>query len=63
MHYEILSSNSKANTIIVDDILCLDIGVTYKKIKPYLNKIKLIFISHVHSLRPLKSYNNKTTFI
>ena len=26
----------------------LDCGVTYAKIKPYLNKVKLIFISHIH---------------
>lgn len=50
MHYEILSSSSKGNSIIVEDILCLDVGISYRKIRKYLKKIKLIFISHVHSL-------------
>lgn len=48
MKYEIIGSSSKGNSIVVEDILLLDCGVTYKKIKPYLNKIKLIFISHIH---------------
>lgn len=48
MNYEIIGSSSKGNCIIVEDVLMLDCGVTYSKIKPYLNKVKLIFISHVH---------------
>ena len=48
MKYEIIGSSSKGNSIVVEDILLLDCGVTYKKIKSYLNKIKLIFISHIH---------------
>ena len=48
MNYEIIGSSSKGNCIIVEDILMLDCGVTYKKIKPFLKNIKLIFISHCH---------------
>ena len=48
MNYNIIGSSSKGNCIIVEDVLMLDCGVTYSKIKPYLNKVKLIFISHVH---------------
>lgn len=48
MTYEIVNSGSDGNAIIVNDIL-LDVGVPYKKIEPYLNKIKFIFISHRHS--------------
>ena len=48
MRYEIIGSSSKGNCIVVEDILMLDCGVTYAKIKPYLNKVKLIFISHIH---------------
>ena len=49
MTYEIISSGSKGNAIVANDYLLLDGGVTYKKIKDYLNKIKIIFISHSHS--------------
>lgn len=49
MKYEIIGSSSKGNCIIVEDFLMLDCGVSYKKIKDKLSKIKLIFISHSHS--------------
>lgn len=48
MKYEIIGSSSKGNCIIIEDILILDVGVSYSKIKKYLNKVKLIFVSHVH---------------
>lgn len=50
MHYEILGSSSKGNCIIIENKMALDVGVSYAKIKNYLKNIKLIFISHVHSL-------------
>ena len=48
MKYNVISSSSSGNAIIVDDILALDVGVAYKKIKPYLDKVRIIFISHIH---------------
>lgn len=48
MKYNVISSSSSGNAIIVEDVLMLDCGVTYTKIKKYLPKIKLIFISHDH---------------
>lgn len=47
--YEILSSGSKGNCIIVNDYLMLDCGLTYSKIKDKLDKIKVIFICHRHT--------------
>lgn len=48
MNYNIIGSSSKGNCIIVEDILMLDCGMSYIKIKKYLKKVKLIFISHSH---------------
>ena len=48
MNYEIIGSSSKGNCIVVEDKLMLDVGVSYSKIKKYLPKVKLIFISHDH---------------
>lgn len=48
MKYEIIESSSKGNCIVVEDILMLDCGVAYTKIKPQLKNVKLIFISHIH---------------
>ena len=49
MRYEILGSSSKGNCIILEDIIMLDAGISFSKMKSYLKKIKLIFISHVLS--------------
>ena len=49
MTYEILSSNSKGNCIIIEQFLMLDCGLSYSRIKDKLKKIKLIFISHSHT--------------
>ena len=49
MKYNILSTGSKGNCIIIKDYLMLDCGLSYKKIQDYLDKIKVIFISHKHS--------------
>ena len=46
--YEMLSSGSKGNCIIVNEYLMLDCGLTYSKIKDYLKSIKIIFICHSH---------------
>lgn len=48
LEYNIISSSSNGNCIIVKNSLMLDCGVSYKKIKPYLDKVRIIFISHIH---------------
>lgn len=48
MKYNIIGSSSKGNAIVLEDIILLDCGVSYTKLKPYLKKLKLIFISHSH---------------
>lgn len=50
MHYDIINSNSKGNSIVLENRLLLDAGVSYVRLRHYLKNIKLIFISHVHSL-------------
>lgn len=48
MTYEIIETGSKGNAIVVNNYLLLDCGLPYKKIQNYLDKIKVIFISHIH---------------
>lgn len=62
MNYNIIGSSSKGNCIVVEDILMLDCGVTYTKIKKYLSKVKLIFISHSHQDHLLLSTIKKITY-
>lgn len=46
--YNIIASGSSGNALILENGILLDCGVAFKKIEPYLNQIKLIFISHEH---------------
>lgn len=46
--YEIVSTGSTGNCIIVNDYLMLDCGLSYSKIIKYLDDIKIIFICHEH---------------
>lgn len=63
MRYNIIGSSSNGNCILIEDILMLDCGISYSKIKDYLSKVKLIFISHCRSSRPSLTNNNKKNFI
>lgn len=56
MKCNVISSSSKGNCIIVNDYLMLDCGVSYKKLEQVIDKIKIIFISHIH-----KDHLNPTT--
>lgn len=49
MNAEIVQTGSSGNCVILDKILCLDMGVSFKKIRPYLGDLQLVFISHIHS--------------
>ncbi|MBO5138705.1 MAG: hypothetical protein J6B89_03585 [Bacilli bacterium] len=48
MNYKIINTGSDGNCTIVNNIIVIDVGVSYKKLAPYINKIKLVFISHCH---------------
>ena len=47
LQYNIISSNSKGNAIIFNDYLLMDCGVNFTKLKPYLDKIKVICLTHL----------------
>lgn len=47
MRYNVINSGSDGNAIIIEDILLLDCGVPFSKIKEYIFNLKLIFISHL----------------
>ena len=49
MKYNIISSGSSGNCCILNDYLMIDIGVSYKAIKPFKSKLKLLLLTHIHS--------------
>lgn len=47
MHYEIISTGSKGNCVIINDCM-IDCGVPFKKIKKQLYNIKYLLLTHTH---------------
>lgn len=48
MYYEIISTGSKGNSVIINDIM-VDCGVAFKKLKEYLYDVKYLLLTHIHS--------------
>ena len=53
MEYEIINSCSDGNAAVINKKVLIDCGVTYKKIQPYINNLKIVLLTHIHSLRSL----------
>lgn len=45
----VISSSSSGNAIIYGGIALVDVGVSFKAIEPYINNIKVVFLTHKHS--------------
>lgn len=49
MTYRIIETGSTGNAIIYHNEVLVDVGVSYKKIRPYIQDIELILLTHIHS--------------
>lgn len=49
LEYEIISSSSKGNSVVINKEILIDCGVPYKKVENVLKNIKYLFITHVHT--------------
>ena len=49
LKYNILKSGSLGNCIIFNDYLAIDMGISYKQIKPYLKNLKVVCLTHAHT--------------
>ena len=49
MNYKIINSGSDGNATIVEDMVLIDCGVSFKKLQPYYKKLKLVLLTHIHS--------------
>lgn len=56
MNYKIISSGSDGNFVVINEIIAIDCGLTYKKIKNYFNSIKIVLLTHIH-----RDHFNKST--
>ena len=46
--FHIISTGSKGNAVIINEFILVDCGVPYKAIKPFLPKLKLVLLTHIH---------------
>lgn len=49
MNYKILNSGSDGNCTLINDIVAIDMGVSYKLLTPHVEKLRLVLLTHVHS--------------
>lgn len=49
MNYKILNSGSDGNCTLINDILAIDMGVSYKLLTPHVEKLRLVLLTHAHS--------------
>ena len=48
MNYKILASGSAGNAVIVEDVILIDCGVSFKALKDYYKDLKLVLLTHIH---------------
>ena len=48
MDYTIISTGSKGNCVVLGSKLMIDVGVSYKAIKPYIKGLQLVLLTHGH---------------
>lgn len=56
MNYNIISTGSQGNAIVLNNIILLDCGVPFKALKDVYKDLKIVLLSHIHA-----DHFNKTT--
>lgn len=46
--FEIISTGSQGNAVVLNDNVLVDCGVSFKAIAPYVSKLKLVLLTHIH---------------
>lgn len=48
MNYNIVSTGSKGNAVIIENIVLIDCGVSYKAIQQAMRDLKIVLLTHIH---------------
>jgi len=48
MMFNIISTGSKGNAVVISDFILIDCGVSYKLLEPYIKQLKLVLLTHEH---------------
>lgn len=54
--YNIISTGSEGNAVVIEDVILIDCGVSFRRLKDVYRSIKLVLLTHIHS-----DHFNKTT--
>lgn len=46
--YDIISTGSVGNAVVIEDRILIDCGVSYKDIAPYVKSLRLVLLTHRH---------------
>lgn len=49
MKFNILNSGSDGNGVIIEDIILMDCGISFKKLEDYYKKLRIVLLTHKHS--------------
>lgn len=49
MIYNIISSGSSGNAVVINDYIMIDCGVPFKALAAFYKDIKIVFLTHIHS--------------
>ncbi len=49
MKFNILNSGSDGNGVIIEDIILIDCGISFKKLEDYYKKLRIVLLTHKHS--------------
>lgn len=56
MNYKIINSGSDGNATVIEELILIDCGVSFKKLNNYYKKLKIILLTHSHQ----DHFNKKT---
>ena len=48
MNYNIIATGSSGNAVLLDGFILIDIGISYRKLEPYVNQIAVVMLTHRH---------------
>lgn len=48
MNYNIISTGSQGNAVVVDDIILIDCGVSFKALKDVYKNLQIVLLTHIH---------------
>lgn len=49
MIYNVISTGSKGNAVVIDGYILIDAGVSYKALSEVVGELKIVLLTHIHS--------------